>query len=154
KKHYGHASRAFLRRFVEKFDAENKDISDAISSFVSMACPAGSDGQVFRVARRFALVAAAGEKAIAWGILPWPPGTATKSAERLFAGWLAQRGALGSHEVHSAISQVRHIIERYGASRFFSVKGGGTVIPDRLGYFKGDGEDRIYLVQPEAFRAE
>ena len=34
---------------------------------------AGADGQVQRVARTFGLLAAAGELAIAYGVLPWPP---------------------------------------------------------------------------------
>jgi hypothetical protein len=49
---------------------------DKLRNHVSNRLPANADPQVRDVARRFALVAAAGELAAAWGILPWQPGEA------------------------------------------------------------------------------
>ena len=79
---------------------------------------AGADGQVQRVARTFGLLAAAGELAIAFNVLPWPSGEAVRAASRCFADWLADRGGTGAAEIDGAISHLRATIERDGASRF------------------------------------
>jgi hypothetical protein len=57
--------------------------------------PKGADGQVSRVARRFGLVAAAGELATGLGVLPWPEGEAERAAARCFGDWLRARGGAG-----------------------------------------------------------
>jgi uncharacterized protein (DUF927 family) len=67
--------------------------------------PAGADGQVARGARRFALVAAAGELAIRLGVLPWAFGDAKKAAGDAFAQWMQGRGGSGSAEDREAIAK-------------------------------------------------
>ena len=81
-------------------------------------CQPQADGQVGRVAARFALVAAAGELATALGILPWPEGEASAAAARCFNDWLAARGDSGPEEIASGIRQVRAFLELHGSSRF------------------------------------
>ena len=110
-RHYGHASCEFLCRLTAEIDATREIARAFIAKFTAQVCPPGSDGQVHRVAKRFGLVGAAGEIAIAWGILPWPKGTAKNAAEGLFSEWLKGRGTTGALETESAIVQIRAQLE-------------------------------------------
>jgi uncharacterized protein (DUF927 family) len=58
--------------------------------FLATYVPAGADGQVQRVAQRFALIAAGGELAVAADVLPWLKGEATAAAARCFDAWLGR----------------------------------------------------------------
>ena len=84
--------------------------------FISDHLPAGSDGQVGSVCGRFGVVAAAGELATEWNILPWSTGEATQAAAICFQAWLSERGGIGAGEVQAAIRQVRafsrHMVRR------------------------------------------
>ena len=66
--------------------------------FISDHLPAGSDGQVRSVCGRFGVVAAAGELATEWNILPWETGEATQAAAICFRAWLDERGGIGAGE--------------------------------------------------------
>ena len=112
---------------------------------------AGADGQVQRVARTFGLLAAAGELAIAYGVLPWPPGEAVRAASRCFADWLADRGGTGAAEIDGAISHLRATIERDGASRF-QRSSSSEVVHQRLGYIRESDGDIEYLIPRESWK--
>ncbi|WP_439580685.1 DUF927 domain-containing protein [Elioraea sp.] len=95
--------------------------------------PAGADGQVQRVAQRFALVALAGELAAAAGVLPWPAGTGEAAAARVFGDWLDARGTIGAGETAALIARVRATIGAH-AARFEAIRptedhDGGLVEP-------------------------
>jgi putative DNA primase/helicase len=94
-KHYGHAAHAFIEKLTSDIDGSCTLVRSLIGDFVTTVCPAGADGQVQRVAERFGLMAAAGEIAARWSILPWPQNTATQAAEDLFREWLRARGSSG-----------------------------------------------------------
>src|SRR5262249_33950614 len=112
-------------------------------------------GQVLRAANRFGLVAATGELAIELAILPWASGSVMQAAEEIFASWYHERGGNDPAEVRNAITQVRSIIERFGDSRFDKVQGetGERPVLDRLGFVRGSGEQREWLIQPETWRS-
>jgi hypothetical protein len=78
--------------------------------------PVGADGQVHRVAQRFALIATGGELAVAAGVLPWSPGEAFAAAARCFTDWLNARGGIEPAEVRDGIDQVRSFVD--DAARF------------------------------------
>ena len=88
------------------------------TNWLTATLPAKADGQVARVAARFALVAAAGELATALDILPWPAGEASAAAARCFNDWLAARGDNGPEEITAGLRQVRAFLELHGTSRF------------------------------------
>ena len=75
-----HGWTGVLTRLVETRAADADAFYELVKAlrqqFISDHLPAGSDGQVRSVAGRFGVVAAAGELATEWGILPW------KSAKR------------------------------------------------------------------------
>ncbi|HUW80495.1 MAG TPA: DUF927 domain-containing protein, partial [Acidocella sp.] len=75
-------------------------------------------GQVRSVAKRFAMVAVAGELATEADLTGWPPGEAVESCGRLFRSWLSSRGTAGAREDAQAVNQLREFLTRHGDSRF------------------------------------
>jgi putative DNA primase/helicase len=156
-RHYGHACRAYLRKLLADPQEAFAEARTLMAAFSGKVCPENATGQVERVAKRFALVAAAGELASQWGILPWPDGTTMDACARMFREWLARRGTPGALEGMKAIAQVRAMIEKHGASRFVPWNADGastTPVINRLGFVKRDGEFTTYYVMPEMFKTE
>jgi len=163
---YGTAGPAFVARVAAERDEVIFTVRAAMQTFVDQHCPHGADGQVQRVARRFALVAAAGELAAAFGILTWHCGEATEGVAVCFNAWLHERGGVGAAEVKEVISRVRHYIQLHGMSRFapigrgnsgIGVEGADRVIHNRAGYRRMEnsgGERWEYLLLPEVFKKE
>lgn len=157
---YGTAKNAYLTFLTRRFDDIAPTVKGFADEFMREAVPAGADGQVSRVAGRFALVAAGGEMATAYGVLPWQPGEATNAAGRCFRDWLTARGGLEPAEEREAIAAVRRFIEMHGTSRFepMGESGEGESIVrtvNRVGFRRADaagGTD--YFVLPEAWRTE
>ncbi|TCV90546.1 DUF927 domain-containing protein [Sulfurirhabdus autotrophica] len=131
-------------------------INNAINKFVAEIIPAGAAGQVVRVARRFALVAAAGELATSYGLTGWPEGEATQAARKCFAAWLEAFGGSGNREERIILDQTRAFFETHGASKFEYLKATDDQrIHNRAGFFRSnENGDHEYLVLPEAFRRE
>jgi putative DNA primase/helicase len=113
---YGHAGPMFVRNLVEK-KIDYAAINDLVANFVKR-CNVGMNGQLRRVAMKIGLVAAAGELAIEWGIVPWPPGLALEAADFVFRDWLARRGSRGSSEMQQALERVQLLFEKHGDTRF------------------------------------
>ena len=112
---------------LESLAQERADDEAALGDAINLICQAfmGDNlpdgavrGQVCSGAKRVALVAAAGELAAGYGVLPWKEGEATSAAQSCFAAWLDNRGSSGAAEDTKAIDQVRVFIEEHGDSRF------------------------------------
>lgn len=155
--HYGVAGRAFLERLTQggtlqaariKLQEELEDIADSF-------CPKGCDGQVRRVALRFALVSIAGELAREMGILP-ADFEAADYARACFNEWLEQRGGTGPAEEMAILNQVRLFIEQHGNSRFMPVDNPDAYCPNSAGFREEDTKEGGYVFYcwPEVFRAE
>lgn len=130
-------------------------IQGGIRQFVGAVVPAGAAGQVERVARRFGLVAVAGEMATHYGLTGWTEGEAEKAAKACFASWLEGFGGTGNREERATLEQVRAFFEAHGSSRFESVDATENQrILNRAGFYRGDGGVREFLVLPEAFKRE
>jgi len=163
--HFGHASHAYLDRLTRDFDGIAPVVSGFQNEFVAENCPPNADGQVSRVVARFALVAAGGEMATAFGVVPWEPGEATRAAAKCFRDWLETRGGIEPAEEREAVSAVRRFIELHGNSRFEPMGNlvptnsmGGpldTRIQNRAGFRRRDDEGGIeYIVLSEVWRSE
>jgi uncharacterized protein (DUF927 family) len=163
--HYGIASGAFLEILTRDFDAIAPTVISYRDEFMAENCPKGADGQVSRVAARFGLVAAGGEMATAFGVLPWEPGEATRAAAKCFSDWLMVRGGVEPAEEREGISAVRRFIELHGTSRFEAMgelapkDGMGAPVEQRVSNRAGfrrraEGGGIEYLVLPEAWRGE
>ena len=116
--HKGHAARAFVDRVAAEFAEVGEAVTDFRKRWVAANVPAAADGQALRAAGRFGLIAAAGELARGWGILPWPEGEAERAASTCFRAWLATRGGTEPQEIIEGLAQVRQFIEEHGNDRF------------------------------------
>lgn len=153
-RHHGTAGPAFLGALVDDFAATGTDAGPfikAMEDFTREVVPQGASGQVWRVARRFALVAAAGELATAYGVTGWDQGEATRAAAACFHAWLADFGE-GSHEDRAAVEQVLAFLEKHGSSRFEKKDGTGETVYNRAGFYEDVNDTRLYYVLPEAFK--
>jgi uncharacterized protein (DUF927 family) len=151
---YGTAGPEFIRRLIGVgVDVVAAMARDYISAFTRQVLKPGGSEQVQRAAKKFALIAAAGELAMHLDITPWSKGEAANAAAWAFRRWTETRGGVGSHEERQAIEQVRLVIEQYGESRFEPLDGPGTdAVRDRLGWRKGSGPAREWYVPPETWK--
>ncbi len=153
--HYGHAGRAFLHKLTEP-DAMTTVLSElqpALANTLNRLVLAGADGQVRRVAQRFALCGVAGALAEQMEILP-PDFDAPGCAERCFHEWLAARGGIGASENAAIPAAVRLFIEQHGASRFQDLDTQMSTCVNRVGFRRTRNNMTEYLILPESFRAE
>lgn len=151
--YYGTPARCFLQEVVAARDELPGGIASLRDTFLKAAVPEGADGQVSRVASRFALVAAAGELASSLAVTGWPEGVALDAALRCFRDWLTERGGIGAGEIADAKNRLRQAIEVDGSSRFLPWHRDPRVVlrSKTLGYLRRseDGEEEqppIYYV--------
>lgn len=151
---YGHAARAFIVKVQEGREQLQKDLHVALDSAVKKLCPAEASGQVQRVARRFALCAAAGEMSVEWGLLSWEKGEALAAVKTCFEAWLVHRGGSGAAEDTAILEQVALFIEQHGLSRFQDTTAPLATCINRAGFRQDAGNGTKYYVLPENFKAE
>ena len=123
RENFGHGGIAWLEWIVAKSrrDPEfSSNIQGKVDGFVAGWLRALPDagGQVRSVARRYGLVAVAGELASEAGITGWPKGEAERALKVMFASWLADRGTAGASEDLQARRQLAEFISRHGSGRF------------------------------------
>lgn len=116
--HHGHAGPAFVRRLIAEPEIAIEKVQRSICRFMEMASGSADDPQVTRVARRIALIAAAGELAVEYGILTWQPGTVEAFGHTALTAWLEERGSRSSLEAVNALKTVRLFLETHGEARF------------------------------------
>ncbi len=155
-RYHGAAGLAWLRCIVADRARLADFIADGIRQFVEECVPSDADGQAFRVARRFALVAVAGELATHYGLTGWPEDEAINAARKCFAVWLESFGGTGNREERSMLAQVRAFFEAHGASRFEDVTATTDQrIPNRAGFYRTNANGaREFMVLPEAFKRD
>lgn len=160
--HYGVAARHYLAAVVPSIEDLRKQIAIIMKAFCEQYVPAGADGQIERVAQRFALVAVGGELAQQHGIVPWPAGEAIAAAGRCFNDWLAARGGHDAAESRDGIEQVRSFLSANGMARFVPAweheldNRTESRIPPRdvAGYRQKTGDGWDYFVTTSAWKEE
>ena len=154
-KYYGTALRSYLEAVTSKKGKVAEFVRTGRADFLRNHVPPGSEGQVVRVAERFALVACAGEMATAAGVTGWPAGEAERSAAVCFNAWLDRRGGSGNQEQDLILRQVRSFFEAHGSSRFEPWDADETMrIINRVGFRREEGEGTTFYVFPEAYKSE
>ncbi len=116
--HYGTAGPAFIEWASSQAGELAEHLRMRVDELVGQWVPDGSHSQVARVAKRFCLVAVAGELATAHGLTGWPQGEAVEAARRCFEGWLELRGGTGNSDEADAVRQVLHFLVAHGDNRF------------------------------------
>ncbi len=154
-KYHGAAGVEFLRQVVKYRAVIAEKLVDGIGQFVKELNIPPQSAQAGRVARRFALVAAAGEAATALGLTGWPEGEADRAAKKCFSSWLANYGGHVNREETTVLQQVKAFFEAHESSRFEYLGGtDGQRVINRVGFWRYRGENKEYLVLPEVFKGE
>ncbi len=159
-KWHGAAGVEFLRQVAKHKNETAETLTDGIKQFVEEINLPEKAAQAGRVARRFGLVAVAGEIATACGLTGWQEGEAERAAKECFSSWLAGYGAHESREDIKVLQQVKAFFEAHGNSRFEKIafEQVGTSdnprIINRVGFWRQKAESKEYLVFPEAFKSE
>lgn len=123
RKYYGMALQAWLEKLITADQmALVGQVDAATAKFIETQLSSEAHGQAKRVARRFALVGAAGELATAFGITGWDKGEAMKAAARCFNDWLSARGGETDQEQREWLRQVRAFLNTHAESRFTSTE--------------------------------
>jgi uncharacterized protein (DUF927 family) len=153
---HGSAGPQWLNHLVAVRSTLAERVKASMEAFMAEQVPSDASGQVMRVARRFALVAAAGELATQAGITHWDKGQASQAAACCFSSWIANFGGTGNREDRALLEQVRAFFETHGSSRFEDMTARlEQRVPNRAGFYRRDTEgEREYLVLPETFKRE
>lgn len=167
-RYHGTALDHYLHRLVAEVNDPAKRsvrvqwLADLEQTFVQRVVPPGAAGQVYRVAKRFALVAAGGELASLYGTTGWQSGEATRAAMQCFESWLSRRGTAGMGEVEQLLRQVSEFFERHAESRFTDMATKSrSPTPNRAGFrrsvavgLNSDHQLTEFFVLPAIYRAE
>ena len=114
--YYGAAGIAWLEYITSDKAATTATAKQFVSDFMSQYSNLAP--QAHRVAKRFAIVAAAGEMATLAGITGWQSGQATTAVMTCLDNWLDNYGRDGEHEQRQIIEHIKAFIEQHGSSRF------------------------------------
>lgn len=155
-RYHGAVGMAWLRKVVENHRALANELPEYLQDFVHYSRIWTYSGQAARVARRFGLVAAAGELATEYGLTGWKKGGAIEAAQICFNSWLENFGVHGNREERAMLAQVRGFFESFGASRFDSENSpNNEKIHNRAGFYRTDAQGfRVYMVLAEVFKNE
>jgi putative DNA primase/helicase len=116
---FGTVGRQWLEHLAGRTESLSRELRERMAAFERQAVPETASGQVQRVARRFAIVASAGEMATAEGFTGWEPGQAQAAALRVFNAWIESRPAgIGASETAQMLRQVKGWFESHGEARF------------------------------------
>jgi len=115
-RYYGVAGMAWLEHITTDKTATTATAKQLVSDFMSKYSDLAP--QAHRVAKRFAIVAAAGEMATLAGITGWQAGQATTAVMTCLDNWLDNYGRDGEHEQRQIIKHIQAFIEQHGSSRF------------------------------------
>jgi len=157
---YGQAGIDFLTALVADTNNATKTVDEISKRFLKAICAPGAEGQIFRAANRFALLAAAGELATKYGITGWYEGEAERAIKVCFDEWLANREGPAALEETRALAQVRQFIELHGESRFTRISSVGERETDqrdtinRAGFVRKKYDGMEFLIFPEVFKSE
>ena len=114
--YYGSAGIAWLEHITSDKTATTATAGQLVGDFMSQY--SDLKAQAHRVAKRFAIVAAAGEIATQAGITGWQVGQATTAVMTCLDNWLDNYGRDGEHEQRQIIEHIKAFIEQHGSSRF------------------------------------
>ena len=143
---HGHLGPAFVERLLVADDRAGllQDFAGVRAQFVDDNAQAG------RVADRFAVIALAGEMAIAYGLLPWSAGSALADCQLLYGEWLSRVGS-GNAEDRQILAGLADFIDRHGSSRFSTIDAQDPdKVLNRAGYWELAASKRLYLFNKSA----
>lgn len=116
---YGTPIREFISQLAK---ADKKYIlqifEELEKDFLAKYVPPNSNGQIQRIAKSFAIVAAGGELAIKLGIIPFEAGEAIEAIAQCFKLYIAEKDSIGSFDIDEAIKQIKTYFAQNYSTRF------------------------------------
>ncbi len=145
--YYGSAGIAWLEHITNDKAATTATARSLLSDFMSHYPQLAP--QAHRVAKRFAIVATAGEMATSADITGWQAGQATTAVRVCLDNWLDNYGRDGEHEQRQIIEHIKAFIEQFGSSRFqpchsSAYQDFAPKINDRVGYHNYDTDEYYF----------
>ena len=134
-KYHGTAGRLFIRQLLDDLEQAKQQATERMAAF--MATIPELSGQARRVAKRFAIAAAALE--LAAPITGLPVGVGMAGVKKCFDEWLEANGA-GKHEDRRIIEQAEDFIAQYALGTRFMEWSDKSTNKDHAGYRKQEGE--------------
>lgn len=147
--YHGAAGRAFIRRLSDDLEQAKRQANERMIAF--METVPELSGQARRVAKRFALAAAALE--LAAPVTGLAAGVGMAGVKQCFDEWLETNGA-GKHEDRRIIEQAAAFMDVYALSMRFSDWNSQTVNQNHAGYRKQEGHITEYWLVPVVFEEE
>ena len=153
--YYGVAGIAWLEHITNDKAATTATARQLVSDFISKYSDLAP--QAHRVAKRFAIVAAAGEMATGASITGWQAGQASTAVMTCLDNWLDNYGRDGEHEQRQIIKHIQAFIELHGSSRFQPCEksfyaDSEQKVTNRVGYRKQGSDDYYFYIN--AFEKE
>lgn len=134
-KYHGVAGRLFIRQLLDDLEQTKQQATERMAAFIA-TIPELS-GQARRVAKRFAIAAAALE--LAAPVTGLPIGVGMAGVKKCFDEWLEANGA-GKHEDRRIIEQAEDFIAQHALGTRFMEWSDKSTNKDHAGYRKQEGE--------------
>lgn len=134
-KYHGVAGRLFIRQLLDDLEQTKQQATERMAAF--MATIPELSGQARRVAKRFAIAAAALE--LAAPVTGLPIGVGMAGVKKCFDEWLEANGA-GKHEDRRIIEQAEDFIAQHALGTRFMEWSDKSTNKDHAGYRKQEGE--------------
>ncbi len=154
---YGVAGMAWLQYLTHDKDNVMGQAKQLLEQYHGELTTGHTQGHIVRVANTFALIAVAGELATQAGITGWQTGTALNAVRNVFNDWVNSFEYVGDYQTKEYILHVKAFFEANESSRFEAI----TPDPDhiekiinRVGYWKIENGEKLFLVLPEQFKNE
>lgn len=111
---FGVPFRTFVDRYASWVTPEiETELRQKVRGYRQELAGAESDGQVLRVAERFALLAVAGELATEWDLTGWRPDEPLKAIRKCFEDWVLTRGGESAAEQRLVVERVRSFLTEH-----------------------------------------
>lgn len=134
-KYHGTAGRLFIRQLLDDLEQAKQHATERMAAF--MATIPELSGQARRVAKRFAIAAAALE--LAAPVTGLPVGVGMAGVKKCFDEWLEANGS-GKHEDRRIIEQAEDFIAQHALGTRFMEWSDKSTNKDHAGYRKQEGE--------------
>jgi putative DNA primase/helicase len=89
---------------------------------------------VKRVARKFGLIAAAGELAITYKVFPFEKKEALRAAQKYFKIWLKLRDGVADKEIINSLNCIKEHFQKCSENKYIDIDSGDNRIQDYFGY--------------------
>lgn len=154
---YGVAGMEWLNYLTTNKDNAISQARELLGQYNAELIGEHTQGHIIRVANAFALIAVAGELATQAEITGWDAGTALNAVKTVFNAWVNDFDYVGDYQTKEYILHVKAFFEANESSRFESITPDVDQIEkitNRVGYWKIENGEKLFLVFPEQFKNE